>query len=522
MTLLCGDTVNIPAGTSTWAVQVTLAPPTGCAANQGVTVIGATTCTGTPGVQVATCVDLTNITINVDQGFSVGTCSNTAFCTITGVTLIAGTAAGHALLAITGTHAQQSFRAHHFHIKNALNSTVMLAATNGYGLIDHYLADDTAATPGTPFNSLGDFPTRGYTPWTDATNPGSAEAHYIEDSRATSTNMNNAEGYYDAYAGCKVVIRYSTLSNYQVGGWHGTDSGQYRGCVLGEIYNNTITNSSGTTSQVMNTRSGTLLFHDNTIGGSTAWTGIPLNYYRISQQIAAECQTWGCVGTGGINWTPLSTSTVADHAYLVTANAPDWQSTHAYASGAVIGPLTNNAGIGAGFPCDGTCGGYNFQAAGACTSGGSNPNPWNQTVGGTQADGGCTWTNVGGATAAITQDGFDSVNPDTPGGNQGRYFDANGGVYPFRDQPGTIHNQVVYGNYAWNNTLPGSLSASTLMVCDGAGAPTCTTGAVQTGRDFFNNTAKGGYTPYTYPHPLQGALPTPPAPCPKCYLGGMK
>jgi hypothetical protein len=58
--------------------------------------------------------------------------------------------------------------------------------------------------------------------------------------------------------------------------------------------------------------------------------------------------------------------------------------------------------------------------------------------------------------------------------------------------------------YAWNN-------GSYKLVPNGG----CSSPQVQSGRDYFNNgtTPKAGYTPYTYPHPLQGtggASPNPP------------
>jgi len=508
----CGDIVTVPSGSATWSTQVTMTPPTGCAANQGLTLSGATVCNGTPGVQVSSCTDNTNITISVDQGFAIGTCSNTAFCTVTGFTFIAGVAAGHSLLDVTATHLQVSFRIHHVHFTNSIAGGVLVGTSDGFGLIDHYLVDDTSgSTPATPLNVYGDYNSRGYQDWEDATNPGSNQAVYVEDSRDNSTNMSTSEGFFDGYSGCKVVIRYTLLNGNQLGGWHGTDSGQYRGCVWGEMYNDSLSNSSGTSAQVMNIRSGALLFFNNTVGGSTSWNGISLNYYRISQQVAAECGTWGCVGTGGLDWTPLSTTiTSYPNAYLVTLNAADWQSSHSYSAQAVVGPTANNSGA------------YNFQAGGNCTSGSSEPNWASVAVGSTVSDNTCTWTNVGGSTAASpapgTAGGFCAGNPDTPasanstcnalspGDTATRHFDSNGGAYPFRDQPCVIHNQIVYGCYAWNNTLPGSLSSSGLLGGDSS--------AVQAGRDYFNAAGPpAGYAPYTYPHPLNrsGAPPPPPA-----------
>ena len=60
-----------------------------------------------------------------------------------------------------------------------------------------------------------------------------------------------------------------------------------------------------------------------------------------------------------------------------------------------------------------------------------------------------------------------------------------------------------YPLYTWGNTVNGGIVGMT-----------CTDGCthVQSGRDYINNgsTAKPGYTPYAYPHPLQsGGTPAP-------------
>jgi ASPM-SPD-2-Hydin domain-containing protein len=73
--------------------------------------------------------------------------------------------------------------------------------------------------------------------------------------------------------------------------------------------------------------------------------------------------------------------------------APNWKASTAYAFGARVNPLTNNAGD------------YIYQIilnANVGTSGGSAPT-WNQTPGGTQTDGTITWQNVGLGTASGAQ-----------------------------------------------------------------------------------------------------------------------
>ncbi|HTS12538.1 MAG TPA: hypothetical protein VMH00_10505 [Candidatus Limnocylindrales bacterium] len=500
----CGDTVMVPAGSATWTVQVTVKPPKGCSSYQGVTLQGKTVCNGTPGVQVTSCTDNTNITLSYSNtGLYIGPCSTSSFCTLTGFTFIAGVTASNGAIDVVGTHGQVSFRLHHYHFKNSLSGGVLTFALDGYGLIDHYLVDDTnSSDPATPVNVGGDFPTRGYLNWNDPSNFGSNEAVYIEDSESNSL-IANAEGFYDGYYGCKIVVRYTTINGNQLGGGHGTDSGSERGCVSAEFYDDTLTNNTSKRYPVFNTRSGTYLFFNNVVKGSTGYSNIDLQYYRISSKTPQEASTWGIAGPG-LNWTPISTTETSALSDINTLNAPDWQPNHAYGAGAAVGPRSNNAGQGSG------AGGYNFQNKGACTSGGGIPS-WTQTVGGTTSDGNCVWMNVGGGTTASASlgiAGFCAANPDTlaatnlicsgllSGDTASRYFDANGGVYPYRDQPGRVHNQVLAPNYNWNNS--GSALPNPVMMTDSS-----TSSIIQEGRDYYNNTQMPGYTAYTYPHPLQ-------------------
>lgn len=95
----------------------------------------------------------------------------------------------------------------------------------------------------------------------------------------------------------------------------------------------------------------------------------------------------------------------------------------------------------------------------------------------------------------------------TGGGTCTTFFDGSGtNGYPHRDQPGTTHDQIVDPIYSWNNTVNGVQSAS-LGTYDG-GTGCAIDSFIQSGRDYINNgtTPKAGYTPYTYPHPLQGTV----------------
>jgi len=95
-------------------------------------------------------------------------------------------------------------------------------------------------------------------------------------------------------------------------------------------------------------------------------------------------------------------------------------------------------------------------------------------------------------------DGTSPWDGNTPGGEG----------YPARDQIGRSTDQWLWTDdnpyppqaldpaYSWNNTYNGGFV--NFFVHNGGRNEI----HIQEGRDFYNNTEKPGYTPFTYPHPL--------------------
>ncbi len=85
--------------------------------------------------------------------------------------------------------------------------------------------------------------------------------------------------------------------------------------------------------------------------------------------------------------------------------------------------------------------------------------------------------------------------------------------YPCMDQPGRgpggpLGAQKAEPLYEWNNRMPSGTDVDFKVV----NVTTCSSPSnadhIKAGRDFFNDTRRPGYTPFTYPHPLTlGALP---------------
>jgi hypothetical protein len=551
-----GQTVTVQSGSATWTTQLTSSVP--------ITLAGATVCTGSGdpyGVTsgVVTCTDNTNITLASSSG---GLATSGCPTRITGFTFNQTYTNSNGAINMSGTHGNDCFRFDHNHYMTVYG---LIESYGSYGLIDHNLIQDTSTSGAGPLLLLleGDFATRGYQNWIDATSPGSNQAVYVEQNEITSTNTLNPYGAYDSHYGGKIVLRFNTLNGLPFGLTHGTDSGQARSAVLNEDYGNELNNPPTNYIGVFSTRGGQVLLWGNVANGSP-WASIPvdLQYYRVLGQ--SHSVTWG-TGGPGLNWTPVSATITNVNATVATLNAADFAASQAYAALATVGPLTNNPG------------GFNFQLTNGPRTCGTYPSSWNQTFpGGTTTDSaGCIWINVGGSTAASpapgTAAGFCAANKDTPcsanstcsalspGDTCSCYMDGLGGVYPFRDQPGRTHNQQLSPNYEWLNTgasLPTPIfgtdsGTSSIVVANrdyydytssftgasgtGSGTlaarpSTCTTGVAYWATDQGNwNTSGNGfgqgvlyqcsatntwttyYTPYTYPYPLVlGPAPAPP------------
>lgn len=537
------QSVAVLAGSATWTGAWT-----GSTATPSITVTGATACTGsgdpTGGTSgVVTCTDSTTITLNASAQLAPTGC----LTRITGMTFIGGYNNSNGLIQLFGTYGSVCARFDHNHIKSAFE--VPLTVFGTYGLIDHNLIEDTSTMGNGPqlVGADGDLATNGYQDWINATNLGTNQAVILEQNQFTSTNGATPYGAYDAHAGAKMVFRFNTVG-LNMGVTHGTDSGGQRSAVSNELYGNAISGPGSPSQNIFGIRGGTLLVWGNTVA-SSPWKGVQLSYYRVTGQ--SNSASWGRAATG-LNWTPVSATDTSANATVATLNAADWQANHSYAANTFIGPTSNNAGS------------YNYQnQGGTCTSGGSWPGTFSQTFpAGTTSDNTCTWTNVGGSTAASpspgTAAGFLSTAPDTPcsaGGTCTYYLDSLGGSagsYPFRDQPGRGHNQTPLPCYEWLNT--GASIPSPLFVPDsglsgavvnnqdyytytgsfngtsgvGSGTlasrpATCTAGVAYWATDqgawnvsgngkgsgvlyqcSSTNTWTSYYTPYTYPDPLQG------------------
>lgn len=106
-------------------------------------------------------------------------------------------------------------------------------------------------------------------------------------------------------------------------------------------------------------------------------------------------------------------------------------------------------------------------------------------------------------TGTYAYDNATNTTIGTYGGSNTTYFDGAGTLgYPGREQPGYTTGQVPSPIYIWGNS---GQAGNTAATWDGTGVnvPPYST-FMQINREWYEGTAKPGYTAYTYPNPLIG------------------
>jgi hypothetical protein len=332
--------------------------------------------------------------------------------------------------------------------------------------------------------------------WYLPANYGSPDLFYVEDSFFTNSFSINA-AFIDCFQGARFVFR-----NNQCFGdflsYHGTESGQrQRAPRQSEVYANTFRLDPWKTATIhgINARGGTSLFFSNTFAGYR--DAITLSLYRVHHSFPSH---WG--GANGINnWdsnSPTlfyagqhtgSNNSFADsrtNVPLMIASGVSW--TPNQWAGYILldtnSVISQNSSTSSSFP------NYHFgyiysNSASAlfCANDGTG-------IGGAAADGTLHFTN-----SAYYQIRQVLQILDACGAGSGDLLTGNSGESPrWLNQP----RDIVYGwSNLWSDTgLPALVSAiQNLQLVEG--------------RDFTNGIPKPGYTPYTYPHPLQGAGPPP-------------
>jgi hypothetical protein len=303
--------------------------------------------------------------------------------------------------------------------------------------------------------------------WAAPTNFGSSQFLFIEDNTFNCNLPSYVLPITDAYGGSRFVVRHNTIHDGFVTE-HGTEStGRIRGARAVEVYNNTY---AGTNQNhfVGGLRSGTLLFHDNSVSGY--WNN-PI-FALANHRSFFPFGPWG--GADGTNrWdvnepNTFFTGTAAQNSSgtTVTVSGASWTpnqwasytlrrtSDHCHSGSLNFGEISGNTSNTITYSDNG---GYAGQSMSFCAGDSLEIRKVDHAI-------------------------------DQPGRAGGSLISGDNPIPP----PGW-NNQVTEPCYAWNN---GNAKLSAVH------------GSIRQGVDYFNNKPMPGYTPYTYPHPLtKGLLP---------------
>jgi hypothetical protein len=311
--------------------------------------------------------------------------------------------------------------------------------------------------------------------WAAATNFGSSQFLFMEDNTFTF-NVGGLGTITDAYDGARFVVRYNTIHDGVLNN-HGTESsGRGRGGRAYEAYNN-IYAGSGWNKYLAGSRSGVMLFHDNTISGywgrsATCGLGNYRTHYPSLPWSGADgANVWDFNETGKFF---TGTAAVNNSGTTVTVNGANW-TTNQW-RGYSVRRLSN-----------------------VCNS---NSLTFALIVSNTSNS--ITYTDNGGyATPSLSFCSGDSLEfrkifhvLDGIGRAGGSLIS---GTNP--TPPANWNDQATEACYSWNN-----------VITDAGGAHANfgdVDASIRINEHYFNDAPMPGYTPYVYPHPLVSDPPLP-------------
>jgi hypothetical protein len=206
-----GDTVIVPAGSSTWTSRVYIG-------NKAITILGA-------GIGQTTITSALP-TLATNAPFYVS--SSGKAVRISGFSCVGSPGDQTGFISMSS----QNFRIDHCAFSNLTQRGVVAYSTaNSWGVIDHCTFQKASGTA----QGVSVFGDRDAA-WNRPLSLGTINAVYIED--CTFTWPNPADSCLDMYNGARTVFRHNTVTNASVG-CHGLDSGSYRSALSWEIYDNT-------------------------------------------------------------------------------------------------------------------------------------------------------------------------------------------------------------------------------------------------------------------------------------------
>ena len=474
-----GDTVVVPAGVANWTdtLEVT----------KGITIKGA----GTTNTNTGTVTDATVLLDNVPRGtgqsaalIKATLAPNQSF-RLTGFTFRPGTTstkANNGAVRLSGKCF--SVRIDHCHFEKLYQADQIHTYGWLYGVVDHCVIDCRGGCTSLKiWHDTWADRTKGDGSWAEPSYWGSDKFIFIEDNiiRNMESGIVQTNGNIDSKMGGRYVARYNDFYNTVGPGSHGTEAAPQRGHRASESYHNvfhwTFPGSGG------QLRSGTALYHDNVYTGAPLNGGIALKEYR---EFTPFKRFGGAYGD----------------------NSWDLNDKHAPNGGVVpLGGTVKDPGLYATGRHAGANGSFTLVVAGS---------PWtrNQWIGYEVVNLDEPHQHTSYCNAYVVSNTSNTITfpeNDTPEFQPALAFDT-GDRFEIRkviaalDQPGRGEGKLISSNsapvwpaqvsdpvYSWNNKyLPDNTNVDVGSGCS----------SIRENRDFYNNTPKPGYVPYTYPHPL--------------------
>lgn len=289
------------------------------------------------------------------------------------------------------------------------------------------------------------------------------------------TFMNGATACMNADDNSRVVVRYCTITDSNISG-HGQDTSQY-GMRQHEVYNNTFHYTTGTSLNeggFVSFRGGVPLVANNTFDQIPSKSTIGLNVQNINRGgSVGGCQTaYPANRQVGSGWSSGSSVTYGNP--VVTQDG----------TGYILDPfyIWNNTGAGGQSWAN-----FMFLAQYSpdnCGNGLCMSIPFTGTA--------SSGSNV---ITAIT------ITPQSPGFTATPTLTLGMGIY---DSTGLYFAQGTYITaISGSGSAPTSVTVSNNALANHTGA-SLVSGYLTQGRDFIIGTARPGWSPYTYPHPLLG------------------
>jgi hypothetical protein len=449
-----GDTVTIPGGTASWTRTLQI--------KKGITIQGA-------GVGVTIIKDGVQSGQLIRWTLAAGQPSR-----LTGIEFQDGGRvntinAPDGIVHVDGSNTNGStFRFDHCKWNNLNGGTVLDTVI---GVIDHNtFVTDKSSSPIYPYASHWDGQNFGDGSWATPTGFGSSQFLFIEDNIFTHSQQGQ-QAVTDAYAGARFVVRHNNIFNGIVYA-HGTEStGRPRGGRAMEVYGNTFTGT-GINKIVGTSRSGGVLFHDNSISG---YWGNLATFTLSNYRYFFPFSPWG--GADGTNAWDVNSPTV----FFTGRAATNSSGTTVTVSDA---NWTTNQWVGYTLMRTSSLCSLNTVTFGWILSNTSNTITYT-------GNGGYNIANMAFCTGDTLEIRKVDHALDQPGRALGSLITGDSSV-----RPAAWNNQVTEPCYSWENTneVNGQVNFSA-----GPG--------VRANVHYFNSTPMPGYTPYTYPHPLTKSSP---------------